>query len=713
MAFDPDKYLAEKYQSGPPAGFDPDKYLAEKAGPQQTDNRSWYNPMDWGGPGGYIPEYFEESPNARALLEGTLELAPVGGALAGGIIGAPGFVTGMAGAGLGAGAGKAAQSFGEHVLLGKGRSAKEQMVEPLVSAAEGSVFQGIGEAAPATIKGLLSAGGWAGKKAMSTALGPSVEAIGARFARPKDIQSAKSSRQIKDLIDQSMEGLFKAVEEGKVAKDEAKDALRSIGKSISDAESQGAYQFSIKRADISDALRDAEKALDRSFAVEKEKLTSIKSPIHLADDVQAALQDAKRQTSKLSGEAYDILGASKENVNLQEPFRGLGDIRKGLLIAGQSPVTDEGIQALSKIDALIERTGKLPVQLPAVEAKKLVQQLDNAIDYGARTGSFTKDTQQALTKLRRGVDSSLKTIPGYGEKMSQTAELAGLLDEASKSYGTPQSAVSRLNTIAGRTAGRDREILGALGSATGRDFLSPVDQYVQAQRILKDPSKLEAIERALPEFKQFRMNQLAKQEASRPEAPREFIEQFISKQGLLGKEKSAKESLERASQGLLRAEESLDPLKSLSRDGSWNAVQGLMRSPDISNPELRKKVADLGQRSGQDFLKMIDDRRLAKQFEGEFRIGSRNVNLGAAVGAGVGSILGPAGAMTLAPIGAGSGALIDKFGPKIAGRIIDGITKFTGPIGAKEIQALDVPPEAKDYLLRFVTTGGLLKASGD
>lgn len=123
----------------------------------------------WFGPGGKVPQWMNEHPNVRSLTKGTLDLLPVAGATAGGAVGtaaglassvptgllsapvmAP--VAGVAGAGLGGGMGKSLQNLGEDALLGEGRTAEQQLKEPITAAEDYATAQGAGDLAGAGIK---------------------------------------------------------------------------------------------------------------------------------------------------------------------------------------------------------------------------------------------------------------------------------------------------------------------------------------------------------------------------------------------------------------------------------------------------------------------------------------------------------------------------------------------------------------------------------
>lgn len=144
---------------------------------------------------------------------------------------------------------------------------------------------------------------------------------------------------------------------------------------------------------------------------------------------------------------------------------------------------------------------------------------------------------------------------------------------------------------------------------------------------------------------------------------------------------------------------------------SWNADQSVENKIKalMSNKSstVRGQWEALSKLSDVDFIKQIEATQIANQFEQEFLRGSRNVNLwtiiGAASGAGIdGGFLGGAG-------GAAIGALIDKHGPKMARKILEGVAAIQGLPTVKKIAELELPDqvktELKDSFIRSVVQG--------
>lgn len=142
--FDPDKYLAEKAKSAPPA-FDPDQYLAQKAKasaePSMLDKS-----VD-------LPVFGNVS--GRGVARGALGLLPgVGAGLGGGagaVVGLPGgpigaVAGGAGGAALGSAAGKSLEQMGRHYLLGENISNDKVASELSDAAKQGPLYEVGGKA---------------------------------------------------------------------------------------------------------------------------------------------------------------------------------------------------------------------------------------------------------------------------------------------------------------------------------------------------------------------------------------------------------------------------------------------------------------------------------------------------------------------------------------------------------------------------------------
>lgn len=309
MPFDPKAYLAEsgspKSSAGASGGFDPKTYLA-------GDDKPWF------GPGGSVPEWMNESPNAKALAKGTLDLLPVAGGVAGAAVGGTGgtlagpagtMVGGVAGAGLGAGMGKSAQNMGEHYLLGEGKSAEDQLLEPAEVGLQGATMEGAGQMVMPAIGAAKNIANQAlegtslatyGKKAADLA----GTAIKKGVAKTSSFLSGAPSDAVERLIERPSEVLGannprSALTAAETARNELMARNSTEGQAISGARKKFA-------SDFGDQSVDTRPILDK----QSEFLTQ-KSPVNgeqgaLSPEQLSSLSDLSknRLTSQVPG-AYD------------------------------------------------------------------------------------------------------------------------------------------------------------------------------------------------------------------------------------------------------------------------------------------------------------------------------------------------------------------------------------------------------------------------
>lgn len=269
--------------------------------------------------------------------------------------------------------------------------------------------------------------------------------------------------------------------------------------------------------------------------------------------------------------------------------------------------------------------------------------------------------------VRSTIDQAVKDQnPAYREKMAEVAQKTDLFSKALERFGDPRATVSRLNSIGSRTAGADQELLGRLGAETGFDFMTPVQQFVENQAVLKNPAAMEKLAQSLPEWQAQRLAELSQRAHARPESAAKAIESATAP--IIAERKAAGEVISQAQSRLDKAMSELEPFKRLSEGKTQGAVENLLRNPGRENIETRRALEQLSKASGQDFIQMINDLRSARSFQGEYRNGSRNVVMLGGVGFTLG---GPTGAT----IGGIMGGIVDRYGPKMAQKILDGVLK--------------------------------------
>lgn len=560
------------------------------------------------------------------------------------------------------------------------------------------------------------------KKAMTVFLGPSKETINYYLKNHKAVNQAKSVEELKDHVDTIVTSLRDQVEKGKLSVADAKEGLRQIEQKISEHKRESGFQYQVTKTEVNQALRDARAALNEALGQKTQALRDVKAPIEMADEVVAAGKDLRdKNVVRGSADAQAHLSAD-DVVQVQPLYKELKTIHDSLNVAGVAPATAEVAGSQKSIAGLRDMLGKLPTTLTPQETKQLIMQLDASERAIYNTPGFTGDVAKAYKSLRQGLDAQLKRNTKYAAAMKPVAEARQLMDMIPRDRS---EAISLLNRIASPTTTVEREALAKLGKLTGRDFESGVKRYLEAQGKLKDPHFMRQLEESLPEHARVQESTKAARLLEGPEAQREFTQRRLNESGLLREREAAEGLLSREQQGLLQRESAIEPFKGVTEGSSENKIKGLLNAKPGEQVELRKQFAELTKLSDIDFEKAVADLANKRAFSSDATRGSRNVNmfaaLGGTVGAGAGGMLGaPAtGAAVGAASGAALGATVDKYGPAMAKRILDGVIKMGENPSVLAIRRLNISDEAKNDLLRQLVqfketrpTQGLLKSAG-
>ena len=617
------------------------------------------------------------------------------------------------------GAARMGAAYGAGDALSRDQNLKEGLETTFKGAAFGAGTAGLMKAAPSILKATGNAAKSVGKTALRTAFGVNKDAVETYLQRAESVKSAKSVEEIKNIMDKTVQSLFDDVDKSKITQDEAKQLLRTVEDQIKTTAQESGFQFKINQADLKESLNSASNKLEKSFGSIKDKLSAVKSPVDLVDDVATSIQDLKAKVIKGSNEAYSILDNDSQAYSVRgggkllrekaaemdiKSFGGNkeGLVPEGVITGGQNsgPVTAQTAGVQNELRSFAQRLENTPEKVPAREIKKILQQIDASEKALYGQPGFDGRVSQAYKEVRAIIDQAIKKQnPEYKAKMEEVAKDTGILSKALERFGDPRASSSRLKNINSATAVEDRKILESLGNASERDFSSPVSEFSSAQATLKNPKAMDAIKSAIPESQMVSEKQAQLAQMSRPEARGQFVDQEINRSGLLNKKTDAEKGLASAIESLKTSQERLDPYKSLGPFSTQNAIKGLMKTPGKESIELRKTIEGLSKMSGEDFANMIKDRATKDAFDGEFRAGSRNVNLwsifGGVIGAAGGGL--PGGGVGAAA-GATVGAMVDRFGPKMAQKTLDAVLKIQGSPTVQKISSLSLPDNVKAYL---------------
>jgi len=514
-------------------------------------------------------------------------------------------------------------------------------------------------------------------KVLSALGGVSEEAIQDYIKDPGAITRAKSPEQIKDSIDQFVSKLAQDVEDAKLSADDAKEAFKTVQDDLKQAAAKRADEFRMEKFDATATAREAKQKLDDAIRIAKidteSRLTAQK--LNLRDESVSAVEALKEKVKAGSAQSYEALLKSGRVVQVKPALNAAKEQLENLKVQGKVPVTGAAAAAYKKIQGYVDDLKRYKNILSTRDAKRKIQQLDQDFQAAITSGEFTEIEQQALRAIRRSIDAQLKDYAPYAKIMQQVSADTDLLTRANKAFGNLERAQGRTARVDLPERDLDRSLLIQLGQATQKDFESAIKKIQQGQTqlaggleaaVMAKPVGIEA-QRAAQELEAFKFP-LAQQKAVEP----------ILQGPLAQAVTQAEEELARRQQVLADAQARIQSIGPLAR--SATNISAVRAAVSEKNPEFKKYLQSLTELSGEDFMKAIDDLRLAEQFGKEFRIGSRNVNLWAlGTGATMYAFTGePISALAVAGLGGGFGSLVDRFGPRMTQRVLDGYLKIDG-----------------------------------
>lgn len=524
-------------------------------------------------------------------------------------------------------------------------------------------------------------------KALSTLGGVSVEGIQKYLKDPGAVFRAKSPAEIKVLIDTEVDKLSQAIEKNQLDLDDARVAFDAAKTAVRDTVNSRKLEFQNAKFNAQQVLDRAQDKFD--YAIKTAKDVAEKSldrnKIIFRDEVVDAVEQLKRKVDQGSAESYKILERSKTPIDFTDAKLAIKEAMDSLKIKGKVP----NLPGLQEEYDIIENTyndlKRFKKPLPATEAKRYIQLLDGATRYAESKAEYGTKAENALKAARAAIDAQLKDNVDYQKVMQDVSENASLRSKAAKLFGTAEKANPKIANITAENKDLERQLLIQLGKKVGKPFEQKINELQKVEGMIDKNSlkemlgeeevglKLALAEKEAQSFKTpgLLQKEIAKIETESPQA--------------LAMQQQAQRVQQ--TQNLLQStQQKLSDLGPFGRPLS--NISAIKTALSERNPEYDKYLKNLTQMSGQDFTQYINDLKLAENFNKEFRIGSRNVNLWA-LGAGAANFAFTGDATTslvLAGLGGGFGSLIDRFGPQMTQKLLD---RYLSIQGAPTIQKID------------------------
>lgn len=504
------------------------------------------------------------------------------------------------------------------------------------------------------------------------------------------------------LVDDVVRPLRQAVELGEI---DAKDAERGFN----EAQKLITMQFRTDKKLAELSFAEAKRNLDQAINIKRQELKLMPPPLDLVDSVTDGVSKLKNRAIESSKDATDLLVADMNKKGGKIKLSALTDViddemdRLRLFQTGEAP-TPETSAVLDRLAKFRDaNVASWEGELDPRDVKKILIDLDRNRVNLMNVGAFDGIEQKVYKELRGVIDNQLKDqSEAYREAMLGVQANFELLSMASKSFGDPKRALQKLSNIDKPLLAEDRALLSQLSEITGQDYNTRIKEFMAAKeemKVLSSKALQMNIIKTMPEFDDFKKAKDGYESLKNLTAMEEA--RMID---LATASTAEAKLLAETSQKLSDAKLAFEDFAGFTKEGMENKVNALSRSlnsVDQSGIRIREEFKKLSQLSGTDFLELVDALNVAKRFRTEKIQGSRNVNLWGSL-AYAGS-LATAGGLLAGPMGiafgAAAGGLVDKFGGRIAQKVLDQVITIKGLPTVQKIRSLELPDAVKRELI--------------
>lgn len=587
--------------------------------------------------------------------------------------------------------------------------------ERLGQAAEGFVFGGSLPIVGTAAKSMWNLTKEAPKAMLSAFTNTRLSDLKKYVENPELVRRAEDlgKEGVMKLVDDVVSPLRLAVEKGEAD-------LEFAEKSFKEMKSVIVEQFKNNKRLAEMEFKRAKGDLDHAINLRKQELKMIPPPIDLVDSVTDGVRTLKDRAVRSSKDATDLLVADIAKKGGKVRLEALTDViddhidRLTLSGTGEAP-TKETQDIIDKLRSF--RDGNVASwqgEQDARDVKKMLLDLDRSRVNLMNVGAFDSIQQAVYKDLRGVIDNQLKDQSDvYREAMLGVQSNFELLSRASQAFGDPKRAISKLHSIDSPKLGEERAILDELSKITGADYSTPIKEYMMARdeaRMLSSKALQLNIIKDFPEFDDYKQARDAYGKLKNLTAleERRIADAEAFKTMQFQKVVEAGQRLENAKMAF----EDVKTFTGLNTEAKINQLSRALNSVDQQGIMIREEFKKLSQLAETDFLELVDSLNVAKRFRTEKIQGSRNVNLFTALSyapsVAIGGILG--GPVGIA-FGAAAGALVDKFGGRMAQKTLDAVIGIKGLPTVQKIRNLNLPDPVKRVLEKdleqFLVPGGV------
>ncbi len=442
------------------------------------------------------------------------------------------------------------------------------------------------------------------------------------------------------------------------------------------AHDQYVRDFVNKGADAKTANTEAQRALKDATAEQASNI--LNNATDAGDHAAAAVDALHKKITEGSTKAWDVLDKSDKTISLKGFLNKAEELAKDIEAGGTMEARAQADHIRKEVQGTINQFGP---DVSGPQAKGIIQGYEKKAKWVYGAADFDNKMSGSYKQLRYELDSTLKdAVPEYRKAMEPLAKDVQLIGKLRR-YGTPEQARTAIKGLKDPTAYKNNiPLLRELEDRTGSKFTHDIEPYA-------NPEARDRLLKSIPEYAKAEQT-AADLAAMKDPRTRQAMQDLITKS-----EEAKAFAKAQTQHAVSLAEQS--KLKGIT---PLNIVDKLKKaSVPGANPHLEEQLKNIPAFKGKTLPDIMNLMRVSQTFDKSAVRGSRMANIGAAVMAGLGSMLNIA--VPGAGLGAAMGAYVDTNGPKLAKKALDSYMRRFGDI---PMMAKETSPGATNAMLQKI-----------
>lgn len=421
---------------------------------------------------------------------------------------------------------------------------------------------------------------------------------------------------------------------------------------------------------VKEAFEGSQKTYDNALADVK----AVKPDNALVTDLHASMQNQKAVLGEMSNKLDAVLDQSAIAVPRSDIEGAIDAQANALKVGGFNPFGSERTGVIRYLDGLKTQLEGLPEVLSGPDLRTVVRSLRDDAEpaYGLAPGEFAAGKARVAKSLAEGLNQTIKADPAADAILQQMRARSEALGGMKPYFGTPESALSSLQSAAGSSAKNElrTNALRAFDAATGENFVGRLKPFQDADQVLQGMKRSGAT---------------AASEVAQVANPGPELQALAAADAVHATNSDAWGAVKRLSNGRTQS-----VIKSYMDKTASATAESQAPNFSIEDKRALDHLASVNEPhpdlNGQSMFDAMQSRGVLDRFSKSKANGSRHALIFGTLGSAIGGVFGGGlGAGAGASLGAMAGGAVDRQGGLIAKKLIDATLRARNVIGNKGV----------------------------